>query len=757
MGDYIYFPVTKTGFWHNGIHRYRKSSNALVTSLFLGEILLKSKEPPAILFPSIWPERVLKNELEFKSIEEYEKYENLSVIKLAELTKDDREKVLEAIGLSSFPTYVIQKHSINFENQLFTYYSFIRHLSTLNEFKSIDNTEYIFPCEAIGNYGNSEGESGMIQQEYFICSDSSYFKDADPKIFDYYKIEKIHKYNLYRCEQQSCSFLYIDRKTEFTVLNEDSDYEKYPHSLKLKIKKYHVEFDFKYLTEKNLKIEIVENSFSILDRNDTKIDEVSIEILNPFSKEREKKLVKVKYLQIIGNNYKDNLFLVDDIFNIQPFWTETDENKFKQWKKYVFLIKDSVLNTYRHAPDKKNFIRLEDEYTASEFEFYSAQKNSLILYESVDGKKFLRLKECGKDIYISYEELKDKFNFWNDFKNATTILYKNDLKSYNASEGNCKDLQEILKDKNIIDSVSSNLDFKEFLIKYKNKLKMSGFQHISEWSQVELNPVRIDHYEETTDLWEKLYIWKKNGKSSSLPEEISDSNKFIYFHPDYFENWLFDLHRCFAKRLASVQNLVMQDWRMKQGNCGIYYESSGYKATFCNHAVYETIKRVDKNYLAYLLNIDEPSWNLKKYKNKEFISLLKKNQSLNKENYIYKESNLWCDILEFQAKKTKETGICKISAEQAFYMARLGYVVIASWKNLETDTKKNRSSHFVTISPYQENMTNFIDVSFLTVAHVGGGRNGFCKMSYAFDGEGNKKDYKYEEVLFYVNIYQQFC
>ena len=95
--------------------------------------------------------------------------------------------------------------------------------------------------------------------------------------------------------------------------------------------------------------------------------------------------------------------------------------------------------------------------------------------------------------------------------------------------------------------------------------------------------------------------------------------------------------------------------------------------------MYETIKRVDKNYLAYLLNIDEPSWNLKKYKNKEFISLLKKNQSLNKENYIYKESNLWCDILEFQAKKTKETGICKISAEQAFYMARLGYVVIASW------------------------------------------------------------------------------
>ena len=178
-----------------------------------------------------------------------------------------------------------------------------------------------------------------------------------------------------------------------------------------------------------------------MDRNDTKIDEVSIEILNPFSKEREKKLVKVKYLQIIGNNYKDNLFLVDDIFNIQPFWTETDENKFKQWKKYVFLIKDSVLNTYRHAPDKKNFIRLEDEYTASEFEFYSAQKNSLILYESVDGKKFLRLKECGKDIYISYEELKDKFNFWNDFKNATTILYKNDLKSYNASEGNCKDLR----------------------------------------------------------------------------------------------------------------------------------------------------------------------------------------------------------------------------------------------------------------------------------------------------------------------------
>ena len=759
MCDYIYFPVTKTGYWHNGIHRYRKVSNVQVISLFFGEILLKSKEPPAVMYPSVWPERVLKNELEFKSIEEYEKYENLSVINLSELSKDEREKVMEAIGLSSFPTYVLQKHSINFENQSFSYYSFIRHLATLNEFKKIDDTEYIFPCEGIGNYGNSEGEADMIQQEYFICSDSSYFKDCVPKIFDYYKIEKNQKFNLYRGEQQNCTPIYVDKKTEFNVLNENSDYENYPHSLKLKIKRYHVEIDSEYLADNNLSVKTIGNNISILDRNDVEIDEVNIKILNPLSNEREKKLVKVKYLQIKENNYKDNLYLVHDIFDIQPFWSEADERKLKQWRKYIFIIKDSVLNSYKHAPDKKKFIRLEDEYTASEFKFYSAQINSLILYESVDGKKFLKLKDCEKDIYISYEELKDRFNFWNDFKNATTILYKNDLKSYNASEGNCKHLQEILKDINIIDSVDSNLDFTDFLIKYKDKLKMTGFQHISEWSQVKLNPLKIDHPEETADLWKKLYIWKKNGKSSLLPKEISDSNRFIYFHPDYFENWLFDLHRCFAERLASVQNLIMEDWRMKQGNCGVYYESTGFAGTFCNHAVYETIKQVDKNYLSFLLNIDEPPWNLEKYKNKDFISLLKKNGSLNKENYIYKESNLWCDILEFQSQKIKEAGICKITAEQAFYMAQLGYVVIACWKNLTlkgTDSNVNYSPHYVTVRP-SDYSVKYSTENDIKVAHVGVSDNEERSLKEAFRGKGNEKNKKkYNELLFYCNVKQKF-
>ena len=40
---YIFFPVTKTGYWHNGLHIYKKDSEDFVISPFVGKILKKSQ------------------------------------------------------------------------------------------------------------------------------------------------------------------------------------------------------------------------------------------------------------------------------------------------------------------------------------------------------------------------------------------------------------------------------------------------------------------------------------------------------------------------------------------------------------------------------------------------------------------------------------------------------------------------------------------------------------------------------------------
>jgi hypothetical protein len=276
-----------------------------------------------------------------------------------------------------------------------------------------------------------------------------------------------------------------------------------------------------------------------------------------------------------------------------------------------------------------------------------------------------------------------------------------------------------------------------FLEENKDKLKMCGFQHISEWSQVEITPFKIDYPEETSDLWEKLYIWKKSGKSASLPKEISDSNKFVFFHPDYFENWIFNLHRCFAGRLYAVQDLIMEDWRLKQGNCGVYYNFHDIDTTFCNQAVFETIKNVDGNFI-----------NFTGRKDKEFP------ECPNPNKYEYRPSNYWCDVLKMQSENSSKTGIYKISAEQAFYMAKLGYVVIACWKNSipkGTNNNINYSPHFVTVRPNNE---EYKGIEFIKVAHVGGGRNEEKNILTAFDLSVDEN--KSSNIFFYCNINQCF-
>lgn len=671
------------------------------------------------------------------------------------MKKDEQEKVFEAIGLSSNPSYILQKHTISFKDETFSYYSFIRHFSKLFDFKKIKNDEYIFPHDKVGEYGKSEGENNMVHLEYFITTDSNYFNIDAPDIFDY--CDNINnEFDLYKKEEQAFEELYFNAKTEFSVLNSKDDYEKYPGSLHIQVKSYHVKINEDYKKEKSLRIEVNDNVINVHDKENNIVNQIKIDIKNPLTNNIDTELVYTKYLKTKSNDIKD-LFYTLDPFNLQAFWTEADSEKLQYWDDYIFTKGDVILKKYSMQPDKKIFSKLNENKQEFSLQFFKVQENGIEVLESTENRKFIKIEEDGRNFYFLKDDIKYNSNYWKDFKDSTTVFLKKDLTPYNPNDDdfkNCSDLQKIMKEKNVISSVEPNMELGQFLEKNKSITIKCAFQHISEWSQVEINPFKIDHPEETSDLWEKMRIWSKDGKSSSFPREVSDSGKFIYFHPAYFENWLFNLHRCFAKKLISAQNLVMKDFRLVQGNCGIYYNFHDEATTFCNHAVYETIKQVDKNYLSFLLNIDEPPWDLDKYKDKAFVSLLKKNQSLSNGKYIYKKSNLWCDILEFQSQKTEETGICKITAEQAFYMAQLGYVVIAAWKNLTPYEGKegiNYSPHFVTVLPNQllKKVTEK-NIGLINVVHIGGNGNGIKTLSDAFGSNC------YNQVDFYFNIKQQF-
>lgn len=741
---YIFFPVTKTGYWHNGIHKYKTNKEEFVIAQLPGKILAKKQSTTTNIYPTKLPKTVYVKEIVLTTPKVAEKYENLSSIDFSKLSKEEQEKVLEAIGLSSNPAYILQKHTIAFNNEAFSFYSLIRHFSKLYDFKKIKNYEYIFPHDKIGEYGKSEGENDMIHLEYFITNDSEYFKISAPDIFDY--CDNINnEYDLYKKEEQTFEKLYFDKKTEFTVLNSADDYKKYPKSLHLEIDRYHIIINEKYKNDNSLSVEVINDTVKVLDKDGNIVNQIKIDIKNPLTNTINTELVYTQYIKT-ENNDINNMFYTLDPFSLQPFWTEADSAKLQHWNNYIFTKSNVILKKYSMEPDKKIFSKLDENNQEYSFQFYKAQESSLEVLKSTENKDFIKIENNGDVFYFSKDDIQYTSNYWKGFKDATKVFLKDDLTSYNPDDDdlkNCSDLQKIMKEKKVINSVEPNIDLKQFLERNKNITLKCAFQHISEWIQVKINPFKIDYPEETSDLWEKMHIWGKDGKSSSFTKEISDSSKFIYFHPAYFENWLINLHSCFAKRLISIQNLVINDWRMIQGNCGIYYKCHDSKQTFCNHAVYETIKQVDKNYLSFLLNIDEPSWNFDKYNsNKEFVSFLKKNQSLINGDYIYKKSNLWCDILEFQSQKTEETGICIITPEQAFYMAQLGYVVIASWKNIS----ENGSPHFSTLRPcdgiYQ-------GIEMIEVANVGK-KNEIRKISEAFGST------KIDSIFFYCNIKQVF-
>lgn len=155
--------------------------------------------------------------------------------------------------------------------------------------------------------------------------------------------------------------------------------------------------------------------------------------------------------------------------------------------------------------------------------------------------------------------------------------------------------------------------------------------------------------------------------------------------------------------------------------------------TWCNVAVFLTIRAVDDNYIKFVIDSSEYPWWQERYKNQE---PWKKYENEYKNGY--RPSNFWCDVLNYKANVDLNSPIEEVDYLEAQKLAKQGIVVIAAWKNPKKT--KDSSPHYVTLSP--NNCINKLEN--ILVANVGL-KNGYIKLFNAFP------DSHYKEVKFYYN------
>jgi len=133
--------------------------------------------------------------------------------------------------------------------------------------------------------------------------------------------------------------------------------------------------------------------------------------------------------------------------------------------------------------------------------------------------------------------------------------------------------------------------------------------------------------------------------------------------------------------------------------------------TYCNQAVYLTIRTLDKNWSKFVNEHKDKDGNY--IRNSEFVGNGESDAPWGRHtDYTGRTSNYWCKVLEWAAAKNKEIVQLK-TMEEAQYYANKGYIVIGAYLN------KTRSPHFVTVSPGNE----YSSKEGAFVAHVGAGTN----------------------------------
>ena len=292
------------------------------------------------------------------------------------------------------------------------------------------------------------------------------------------------------------------------------------------------------------------------------------------------------------------------------------------------------------------------------------------------------------------------YDKWEDF------FEEIDLTSF--GQYRCENESDLLSTLNFI---KENKDDKLKYLLNQNQETVSSlyFKKESEWDD---SSKLFDEQKKVWKYSDQDFLQKQHDDYCFWNETNLDK-KVTFFHPAKFLSLMekIEIYNPKAKLLYDIQNIVVHLNNMRpteKTELGIWNNQTG---TFCNQAVYLTIRAFDKNYQNYFVD---------KTKDKipDSISDLPQNSKHKNEyeNGLW-PSNVWCDVLEYLAINEKSTGISKVSEIEARQLANQGYLVIASWKNT-IDEPKEAHPHFATVSPNVFNKK--ISANELVLANVGG-------------------------------------
>lgn len=776
------FPLSPNGCWHNGVHIINEKN---IQSKFLASLCAVRN--------SVYP------------IEKYKQLAELITVDDYCLLNDEEKSMYEADNEGS--VYVLKKNTINsivqnilkklnlYISQDFTlfqynyynnnrkyklkFFSLYIHLDNILNTKKENNIKYydennkliVFPQTTFATAETLREDDYFYQLEYFM--DKNHSKDffGNKNLFlpanECFEIDGTVKLFFLQNSNEKTEKLHYLTNTIFEILD-FPDEESYPNIVK--VKPYFLPCEIyrdgnTLQFKKDVSFKLCLDLFNLLDwKRKEKIFYLKEKsFIKDYQIDNKLKYGYIRIDTINGVNYQKDINLDNLICHTDYSWVPED----------IYLINNHALNV-----DTREFYILLDNYSLKEVYFddkrmlylRSNSEQAYVELEVFDYNPCLYNKAFSKEINIEKKRISsNKIYFKNsdikyDIEKKVYIKYSDqqyyclDKKNKTAFVSQCdyftQVTEEDLKD---INEESDGEFRKEKLIKVfeeknksnNNSYKYGAFEHPSEWNKDEFFSKMIGFKQQY--IKNNIAIWDEKYLNKSLCKEIQNCKNFTFFYKSQFENFLTDLHKSYADKLIKIQDEVMHKYSYKQGNLGLYKNTFGFKSddkqTFCNHAVFETIIKVDGNFGNFT---DKTS----SEKNSSRNPLLEKFPECPKpKEYEYRASNYWCDVLKKQSENSSKTGIYNITPEQAFYMARLGYVVIACWKNTLKKNEKgeNHSPHFVTIRPSFRNYKSF---NSLIVAHVGGGVNEVKSLVNAFSVLDDDK--KKQEIYFYCNIQQCF-
>lgn len=767
-----FYPLKKDGLWHNGAHI---TCGADIATLFPGQLIAYRKAGKTIYCDNDTLKQL--SEYEYKTLsEEYQKLykqENNVYKQTREFDQKDLTEISKILGFEASADFLLFKHILLMGKSEFAFYALYMHLKAVfdNITKSKELSENIcvntdtgdtvtFAREIIAQEGGADGKV-FYQKEYFIpkkitdkiLNDIHFFLSGNKccKITGNVETYKLS----YNDEHETQTF----EKGTYFKITEPPDDRRYPDVVKveplfipIEIKKWTEEqnskkpllplslppslrffmFDVKIAFLLNHKHTTIKQSQSIWSTQKIELTKVN--------GNEECKSIELKKLMIPNFNRNEIFLRAEDYKQYEPFYVRLKPSVFKEIyyekNRTLYLKKRAKLDTYKTHPQL--VCKAESKGTIHISEPIRIKKSDIAAVYEKDDVRFEKIKGGRFNAYYKYNEnfIKLPADFTELFENITKdfcFLRKDELKDLDEIKGS--DARE-KKSTKLLEIIKNKGGKSE---------KSCAFEHECEWnkkSDASILDIRVRFIRKRTA------IWDENCTNKELPEDIRECSSFTYFYHSEFEHFLHKLHKKYAENLILAQQIVMHKWMYKQGNLGLYpglwdkdkpKGFAGDDQTFCNHAVFETIIRVDGNFTNFT---DRKNKHTGKAEDEIFP------ECPTPEEYEYRASNYWCDVLEKQSENSAKTGIYKLTVQQAFYMAQLGYAVIASWKNTS-----GGSPHFVTVVP-KDYQTPCPEPENLMVAHVGGGDNGEKSLSYAFSTAFVRNEEN--NIFFYCNLQQHF-